>query len=1039
MSSNFSKDFALDAGIFKTTKLTVSGSTDTGALQSILANDKFPDGDIELGHISFSADTGKVSLLPEKIGGASMSFDIAASAQSGAGVYAKSADALKALNLSDAPKLTLPDQDGQRYLLMDWGYSASFSGSASHPLGLLGSVTFGVDTQRKSVFAVLHRFDANQGAHKVIEDTVSSWRLPRHVAFTGADLNLSPRTWLVAEADGGFAIKLATSLGWNISFAKDAKILNVTHNLSAKIDASLKASFGFSASGKYIIAAGREDDGPTVHLQLWKQSSKGLNFGLNLDVGITGADPQLPTSFDDFIKSIFGVHGLQVLKDLREWTDSSTDLGQKLAGLGMQELLDLLKTATPIDPAADFDKAKQFLSDALTKWDNLPQNLPAMLWAFLDKQTKPGADPAALTNLKSLLTNLSDPTKAAETLANALQKATFGDTIEGQYLHAIADNGLLALARELNFVSQVSTTALNLLNGEVISKLQKFINDKLNLDQIRKAVSDLDFQKIEQWLQNRLATFLDKTLKLDDLKDIQNAIRTLDTKVGDYYKTGIQALTKRYSLQFAATYQKATTDTALLDVTFDLSNPAAAALYTEVVANSHLDNLLVRQTSGVILNLATLTHEIATKSTVDVHMPFFDFTSTHVNDAIVTLTAEDQGGRLLLYQINAKDNETVKNRASSQLSILASLKVAPGESPKLDSGGTIGYEMKQVKADARPIDLEARTTIFIHKYLAGLFSGGDSSIRSFYTDLDNALTAATHNQSNHLGDIALSMQLSLDANLLNAWFENRTDDRRKADKMQMSRALQVPWKALLKEMNFTDLKQYEFNESVAALLVWSSMPISTTIDFDRQRLEIRQFNTDKDVFWDWFSVDLRRAVAQDSHTVATLAGKLAVIHAQLQEAGNKNAPFFDPSMTGRLIGLALNHTGDNFLSSLLFTESQLMNGAADALDKVVKALNTAATAPNEARKVLAQFAADLTDTFNHRVKSVYSKMSGRVVGPMLLVEATKALGGPGVTPDAMFTLQALNPGHKFDLGTFIDGKLPDKSDVALTQTLVSLT
>jgi len=39
-----------------------------------------------------------------------------------------------------------------------------------------------------------------------------------------------------------------------------------------------------------------------------------------------------------------------------------------------------------------------------------------------------------------------------------------------------------------------------------------------------------------------------------------------------------------------------------------------------------------------------------------------------------------------------------------------------------------------------------------------LFGGGDASIRSFYTDLDNALTAATHNQSNHLGDMGVSMQ-----------------------------------------------------------------------------------------------------------------------------------------------------------------------------------------------------------------------------------------------------------------------------------------
>jgi len=100
---------------------------------------------------------------------------------------------------------------------------------------------------------------------------------------------------------------------------------------------------------------------------------------------------------------------------------------------------------------------------------------------------------------------------------------------------------------------------------------------------------------------------------------------------------------------------------------------------------------------------------------------------------------------------------TANNRAASQLSILASLKAGPGQVPQLASDGSIAYEMRLVKADMRPIDLEARTTAFIREYLGTLFGGGDSSIRSFYTDLDIALTAATHNQSNHLGDMAVAM------------------------------------------------------------------------------------------------------------------------------------------------------------------------------------------------------------------------------------------------------------------------------------------
>jgi len=1031
---NFSKDFSLDAGIFTSTKLSLAASTDANAALAIVNNTKFPDGNIEIGHISLTADTGKVSLKPETVGGASVSFDITASAQSGVGVYGKFADAIKALALDDSPCLAISDADGKRYLLMDWGYSASFSGEGSHPVGLLGSVSFGVDAKGDSVFAILHRFDQSQLAGNVMQDSISSWRLPRHVAFDGHDVNLKPETWLLVEADGSLALKVAATLGWNINFAKDATLLGVTHNLSAKIDAGLTASFGFNVAGKYILVVGREDNSPTVRLRLCKQSSKGLNFGLNLSVGVQGADPQLPANFDDFISSTFGVHGLQVLKDLREWTDPSTDLGQKLAGLANQTALDLLKKTTNLNPAAEFDKAKQIVGDALNKWTSLPDKLSSMLWSLLDKQ----AGTPAATDFKTFLTDLSNPATAATALAQALQKATFGDTPQGQFLESIAENGLLALTNNLGQVSVISGKVLDILNGGIIAKLQDFIDQKLDLDQIRKAVSDADFNNIDQWLQNRLGNFLDKALVLNDLKDIQKAIQTLDTKVGDYYKTAVQALTKRYSVEFATTYQKTTTDNALIDVNFDLSKPEAAALYAEVVAQSNLDHLLTRETNGVTLNQAKLTHEINRKGTVDLHMPLFDFTSTHINDAMVSLTAEEQGGRLLLYQIDAKDSVTITNRSASQLAVLASLKVATGQPPLLDADGSIAYEMKQVKADMRPLDLETRTTAFIHQYLSGLFGGGDASIRSFYTDLDNALTVATHNQSNHLGDMAVSMQVSLQAAVLTGWFQSRGDSQLLADQMRLSRDLQSAWKNLLPALYFQDLSQYQFHPDVAALLVWSSIPISTSIDFDEQNLTINKFNTDKDIIWDWADVDLRRAVARDSHTVATLAGRLSQIQSQLREAGNGNADDFAPSKAASFVNSALDSIGDKYLSGLLFTESQLVRGATDALKQVSTALATAATAPTQAIKALANFAANLTDTFNQRVSSLYSGVSGRVVGPLLLVEASNSIGSNGQAPAAMLALYALNPGHTFNLGTFIDGKVPPQTEVALTQTLVSL-
>jgi hypothetical protein len=192
------------------------------------------------------------------------------------------------------------------------------------------------------------------------------------------------------------------------------------------------------------------------------------------------------------------------------------------------------------------------------------------------------------------------------------------------------------------------------------------------------------------------------------------------------------------------------------------------------------------------------------------------------------------------------------------------------------------------------------------------------------------------------------------------------------------------------------------------------------------------------VSWNWPDVDLRRAVARDPHTIGTLAGRLAGIQSQLLEAGRRDAGFFTPSAASNIVEQALGASGDVFLKSLLFTEAQLVNGAADALKQISASLSLAAKVPTQAIKTLAKFAADLTNTFNERVSSVFLGMSGRVVGPMLLVEASRALGSPGTNPAALLTLYSLNPGHTFDLGTFVDGKLPPQAEVALTQTLVSL-
>src|SRR5262249_36146767 len=140
---------------------------------------------------------------------------------------------------------------------------------------------------------------------------------------------------------------------------------------------------------------------------------------------------------------------------------------------------------------------------------------------------------------------------------------------------------------------------------------------------------------------------------------------------------------------------------------------------------------------------------------------------------------------------------------------------------------------------------------------------------------------------------------------------------------------------------------------------------------------IQRFNTDKDVFWDFMSPDIRKAMAFDSHTKTTLALSLAAARERFLDANDsKSASFFAPDQINSLLTMATNATGDILLKGLLFTEAEMVNGAFEALKDVQKLLAKMATAPTQAIKRFAEFGSDLTKTFNKNL-SVYGNESLR--------------------------------------------------------------
>lgn len=1021
----------------------IGASTDPDVMTAILNDRPFPDrpnGKIELGSIELKGDTGKKFAFDA--GQTTIGFHVSADFRSGLGVFNSAAAAIASLQLTDGSEinLNLVGHGTEKFLVLLSAYDIQGSFSGSHPIGVVGSLGFGATGDHDLRYAIVHRFPSTTNARTALEHLFASWRMPRQVK-TAHDLK--PGSWLIAEVDGSVALTMTAQIGYDLNMIREAKLLGMTRNLGAKIDAACKATFGFNASRRYLLVLGRESDkdqSNTIRLQLFKQSQKGLSFGLNLSVGVTGHN-ELPTDVDDLVKSIFGVHGAQVLGDLHlieQWTDPKTGLGSTAVRLLSDTGLKLLTQAAGIDAANEFNKARQIVLNEFAKWDALPIKVAAATWGILSKLD--GGGDSFKTFLQALADN--DPQTRADAFARALQDTTFGDTAAGQWLASLADQGLLVLSSQLDHLQPIAAQTLDILNGGIIKRIQKFIDDKLDLNPVRKGATQDDFNQLDNWLVGRLGDFFDKELHFEDLKQVQNAITLVVTKAKDIYSRAIQALNNRYSFEFAAAYGKNTQSTALLDVNFELqeANDTVVHMFHEVVAGSCLDSLLLQSVDGITLNLATLTHEVTRAGTVQLHMPMFNFDRQHVNDSLAKIHAEEEGGRVLVYELNASDSVTVKNRCRSGLSVLASLELKNGRLVMTaDSSQSIAYQSRQAKKAMTLVDFKHRVTPFVHEYLSQLFSGNESSLQTFYADLGRTVENVLHNGAKEIGDVALAMQVAVPNSVLASWFIGRDESRLKQDSMAMSRALQRKLRQLLPSCFFQEVGSLRSNPSVAALLVWAALPVSTAIDLHDGRVTL---NTDNDVFWDFADANLRHAMAMAADTATTLVPTLQSAQARLREAGDDHeASFFTPQQSETFQRMTLDDMGDTLFNSLLFTEAEIIRGATAALRDINGMLDLVATTPTKAIARFADFGADLTDAFNKKLSSVYGGDALRTLSSMILVEASRAIAPDlgSQAPRAMLNIMTLQNGHQFQLSDFVAGLMPPRDQVAIAQTLVNLS
>ncbi len=1046
------KTFPLDPTILgsgSAAMLELGGSTDADVNLAIATNQPFPtraNGIIDLAHISLTASGGMPVAFQG--GGVSLGFSFSAGVTAGVGIFDDPNNAIAALNLGETPglDLTIDSAPGSRYALLRTGYQASGSVSGTHPIGVLGSFTFGATGAASGVSAVLHRFAASSGADTVLEETVQSWKLPRHI--TSAN-QLAPATWIVAEADGSLAVKLGASLGYNFNFIRQAKAFGLSGDVGMKIDAAATATFGLDVSGRYLVVVGRESDSAAdqkLRLRLFKLSSHGLQFGLNLNVGVTGVETLTPDSVDDFVKAVFGVHGVQivnVLGQIEKWTDPSKSVGQLVAGLTNDEALGLLKSVTGVDPATAFDDARNKLLQAITLYQSLPDRASSELLGILNKLDAP-----ATTDFQDALKLLAsnDPTTQKQSLLNLLNAADLTASPIGLLVSSLADHGLLALLDQLPQVRSAANTVLSILNGGVIAKLQQFISDKLDLNKVLAVVQQTDFNKLDSFLVGRLSAFFDKTLGFADLNEVKNAINMVVSKRQEIYDQARKALNSRYGVEVAATWQSTSASTAVIDAVFDLSDVKAQAMFHDVVQGtaSAVDELFTTQLASVHLNFAVLSHELTRKSTLEISLPRFNFQTQSVTTAFANVHPEDDAGRLLLYDASGTNTVSVRNKFASGLTVTVAAAVAATGSasafPDLrihsTEGNTWSYRLLYVKPNLKREELEAITRPFIMQYMAAEFAG-ETSLSAWYNQLESTSESILHNGPEVYGDTCASFEVTLPGNALGAWVQKLNNVSAAAK--QVSVAIQQSLKQNLLFFYLNDISKLRDLGSSAPLLAWASIPPAVSFDGS-------SFSTSagKDVFWDHVDPTLRAEAATNSDTAANLRVRLPELRLRLEEAGlHDTAQFYQDNQVSQILASATNSTGDILLEGLLLFESNVVFKANAAIRDVQKFLANASTSPTQAVDRLAQFAADITTAFNQLIgQSVFADLASfRAVAQVVFAEASRSLStGLVVKPDAMLTLDILNPAppRKFQLPDFLNGDLPTGADIAVAQRLVNV-
>jgi hypothetical protein len=1015
------------------------------SLGQALANDEpfpeeaFENDRIPLGAIGASASREfKIDKVKFSAGG-----DLFA----GLGVY-RSTEALladlKAEGL-DEPLMRrwiIPDLEGKNLLALRWGYNVQ--GAAAGAVAFGPTIRFGASGRLQGFYAILRVMDREKQAHTAVKETIQSWKTPRQIQSPD---DLPAGAWVIAETDGELKLNLGLEYGFNYSWVRESLALGgLTGDFGLKVELGVKTQLRFEAGGRYALVLSRENERRVMRAQVFKLRRNGWAFAFDGALSAKVDQNLIPKNFDDFIRGVFNLNGRQALKDIVDGIEKWTDPRRTLKDLLGAELTDyakeLIKTVTGFDPETDIQRAIDAMQNALAKWRDLPHDVSSILYELLRRETP-------LDELRAFLravVNAADEKELADLIANKTRDVSFFDTPAGQWLAAVARDGVLSLLinlpEERRKLLSVAETTLGLLDGSrveaTLRNLQRWIEEHLGLEGILGVIDQASFAGIDRWLKKRLADFLGQTPLLADLEKIKAAVSGLRAKADEFYARGFQALVERYKVEFHASFQKITAGTALLDVEFDFdADSEIAAKSLQQAIDGDFTEILAGPLPGVALNKGLLTHEIKRRTHIDVSVPYFKSTIDHINESLASGEAIDVlDGRLWAFNLKAFDLVSSRDRMS-KLSIALELNKKAGAREFSDELTRYNYTLRWVKAAARREDLERTLETLVDQYLASEFRGdGKQPFSTYLTALDKALDERQITGDDFFGDVLIGFDVSLPREIVAAW-KKVPVEKKDPVYCRMSRVIQTELRRLIPLCYLQDVRQYQEQAAIFPLLVYSALPAINRVSLTAAgRLRF----TDDDVYrWDFRDEAVRRAMIQE-HCAPTLRNTvLPRVRRELQARADI-LPDYDDDNIGAICALSSTQARANF-QSLLIMESMLIDAIHQAGQRFRQCLD--ARALDEAIESLAEFGAALTAAFNQKTGAgIYAGTTLRPLGSLLFLETAKVFDetlSNKILPASMLELIVLAPGSTFAKEGYLLNQQPAAREIALRHVILNVS